>query len=196
MKATLKRLLAIGGCLALSFIAIHYTKARSPYYMPKVDYKVACIPAPKSKRAEDELDKKLKPYFHVAHTSKEPAGSAVPSYRCYFRFPLSDVACMPPHVALRNNKIRGCPLFMNTEETSCYFLDRKYGSLLQLLKRRPPVSKNVYQPKMVKDWRGIRDELLHIKGGKVEKIMGAAFQPGKRQRGSDYDLPPAKRQKQ
>lgn len=179
MKATIKRLLAVGACLALSFIAIHYTKARSPYYIPKVDYKVACIPAPKSKHEEDKLDEKLKPYFHVAHTSQEPSGSIVPSYRCYFRFPVRDVACMPPHVAMRNNTVRGCPRFMNTEETSCYFLDRKYDSLLQLIKRRPPVSKNVYQAKVVKDWREIRDELLQLKGGKIGNKFGASVRPGK-----------------
>ena len=169
MNVIIKRILAVALALATSFLVIHYTKARSPYYMPKVDYKVACIPTPKSKRAQDALDEKLEPFFHIAHTSKEPAGSAVPSYRCYFRFPVTDIACMPSKVALRNNTISGCPQFLNTQESSCYFLDRKYASLMALLKRRPPVSKDMYQAKIVKDWTQIRDELLSIKQQKTEK---------------------------
>src|SRR5579872_1417434 len=162
MKLIARRLLFVGVSLVTSFVIINYTKARSPYYIPKVSYAAACIPAPQSKRAEEILDEKLKPYYHLVYTSKEPAGSAVTSYRCYFRFPASDVACMPSKVALRNTKVEGCPQFVKTEDTACYFLNPKYQGLQSLLKRRPPVSKDNFQTKVVKNWTDVRDVLLSI----------------------------------
>lgn len=160
MEALVKRLVVIVFCLVISMVMIYKVQLQSPLRVPKLSYKVACIPAPKTKEQEDEIDKKLKPYFHVAHTTKEDNKSDVKSYRCYFRFPVHDIACVPPHVAKRTNKVRECPRFLDTEETQCYFLDRKYAPLLGKLRAKPAISKEEYGGKVVKNWKQIRDILL------------------------------------
>src|SRR3972149_8683297 len=137
VEALGKRLVIIIFCLTISTIMLYKIPLHTAVRVPKLNYKVACIPAPTTKEEEDEIDKKLEPYFHVAHTTKENNASEVKSYRCYFRFPVNDIACVPPHVANRTNTLRECPRFLDTEETQCYFLDRKYGSLLGQLKTKP-----------------------------------------------------------
>lgn len=176
MLAIMKRLIFVAIGLIISIIIIHRTKARSPYYLPNIQYKVACILNPTTKSEEDAIDKKLKDCFHIAHTSQESNGK---QYRCYFRFPVGDIACMPPSIAQRNIKVRGCPRFIATEETNCFFLDNKYRSFFALLKSNAPVSIKLYQGKIVKKWQDIRDELLKLKHKKtIDQPLRAAIKPG------------------
>ncbi len=161
MQAILKRLVIVASLFIISIVLIH--RKKRPINLPAINYRVACIPAPKTKREEDEMDEKLKHYFHLAHTSQEDKNSSIPSYRCYFKFDVKDIACMPPKVAQRTNKVQGCPLFINTEEKSCYFLDKKYGGIITLLRKKPAASIKEYNGNVVKDWKEIRDALISKK---------------------------------
>lgn len=150
------RLLSIIGCFALSIALIRVVKTASVVASPEV--KIACIPL--NHATADELDAKLNDYYHIAHTTVEPKGAS--PFRCYFRFPIRDIACVPAAIASRNQSLSECTSITRSENRSCYFFNkRKYARLIDLLKREPAVSKDTYQGQDVTTWQEARDILIN-----------------------------------
>lgn len=153
------RLLSILACLSISIIIIN--KIKTSYSVPARGVKIACIPLNNNEAAAD-LDKKLNNYYHIAHTTHEPKGAG--SFRCYFRFPTREIACVPVEVADRNQALSECTSFSQSEDRSCYFFNRKkYARLIDTLKREPAVSKESYQGQTAKTWQEARDILINLK---------------------------------
>ncbi len=153
-----RRFMLISGCLLLSIIIIHVTKA--PQKLSYQGFYVACLPANKTTQS----DKQLIPYAQIAHTSLEE-NSSPKSWRCYFRFLPRDVICTPQSVASRQG-ISSCPHFPSIDGTSdkkCYVLNQKHMPLITMLQKKPPVSVNVFTNKkevLVQTWQQVRDILL------------------------------------
>lgn len=151
----LHRFIIISIALITSTIVIHSIKA--PQQVPLKEYRVACIPA--SEAAAADADKNLIPYAQIAHTSSE-------NLRCYFRFSIHDVVCIPKSVAARQQKVNMCPQFPTIDGTPhkfCYLLNKKHAPLSEELKKKPAISAQKYIPNrnvIVRTWQQVRDILL------------------------------------
>ncbi len=148
------RLMTIIVCLSLSTIVIHYTKA--PSHLRMDGFKVACL----INKSTNESDRNLSEYAHVVHNSVEDKDSPIKSYHCYFRFPTTDVACMPKNVAKRQPKLQHCPCYITSSQKACYFLKKKYNPLLAMLKQKPRISHTQYNGVIKKTWQEVRDYLI------------------------------------
>lgn len=151
----LARVVSILTCLALSVLVINKTRVSTS--VPAKDFSVACIPVNDEEKMAN-LDRQLKGYYHIAHTSLENQGSRITSYRCYFRFPVNSIACVPP----ADSGSKDCPCYVNSDGDRCYFTNNKYNGLLKALER-PAAGKESYGGKVVHDWQDVRDILLKIK---------------------------------
>ena len=178
MFARISRLFIILTCLVGSMVLIHRT-TNAPARLKIHGFSVACLPI---NDRIGQADEQLRPYFHVAHTTLEEKGSPVSSYRCYFRFPIKDVACMPINAGKRNPSLANCPCFITSIKKACYFLNKKHAELITLLKQKPPISHKRYNGCVVETWQEVRDKLTN--NGNIPKYFYPNVTSLKRQKGS------------
>lgn len=151
MKA-IHRILAILSCLVLSVVIINKTKVAVT--VPAKEFKVACL-AIVDEQAGIAFDEKLHEFYHIAHTAQERKGNDTVYYRCYFRFPPSDIACVPPE----DPGSKDCACYVKSDGDRCYFPSNKYSSLIKLL-NKPNVDRSAFHGPVVKKWQEVRDILL------------------------------------
>lgn len=150
------RLACIFSCLVVSILIIN--KIKTSCFAPVKGIKIACVALDHD--SASDLDHKLHDYYHIAHTTHESHGAP---YRCYFRFPSRDLACVPQTVADRNEYLSECAHFTQKDDRACYFFNRKkYARLIDTLKREPTVSKDSYHGRAMKTWQEVRDFLIQL----------------------------------
>lgn len=153
-----KRLLVLAGLFLASIVAIH--TIRAPHKVSLSGFRVACLPATEAPNA----DKALAPYAQVAHTSQENTNSSQ-LWRCYFKFSPQDLVCTPQKTAVRQG-MTSCPHIPSIDSghnKTCYLLNKKHATLIDLLQKTPPVPLTTYTTNknaLVKTWQEVRDILL------------------------------------
>lgn len=149
------RLITIGFLFVFSIVVMFMYNTHTE--TPRADYAVACLPLGRDMDGSDQM---LRDYYHIAHTPAEGG-------RCYFRFPKDEVVLMNPRQAqfIRNNHSASGNWELSYPSSSgrlCFFKNKKkYEDLVNLLRQKPPVSRNQYGGQEFRSWTQVRDWLMY-----------------------------------
>ena len=120
--------------LTISMVVIHTSRAPQAV---TTGIQTACIPLETAQKLQS--DAALKWNAQIAYDTTERDGKAPESYRCYLKFPNTDVVCTPRNVANRKD-LQTCPAFPSLvgKSRTCYFLNKEHHAFAKRLGQREP----------------------------------------------------------